>query len=289
VEHNISKHLMSRTVNVALVGAGGTGSQVVTALAQMHYALGKLGHPGGFHVTVIDDDHVSEANIGRQWFFPTDLGQYKADVLVNRVNMTMGTQWTSNPSRVTASSYLDFDLVIGAVDTRAARFAIVRAMERAGGGERYYADFGNRAMDGQFILGQVVGTNRKTNGGTLPHVGELFPDVIDPKVVDPDEGPSCSLAEALHKQSLFINRTLVSHGMAIVWELFWKKAITHHGVFVNLATGRTSSLAVDPKAWERFGYGEVKTHYRAHKPPHQKVRAKQGKGHTKPFPTQIIE
>jgi PRTRC genetic system ThiF family protein len=271
VEHNISKHLMSRPVTVALVGAGGTGSQVVTALAQMHYALVKLGHLGGFDVTVIDDDRVSESNIGRQWFFPTDLGQYKADVLVNRVNMTMGTHWKSCAAKVTASSVLNCDLVIGAVDTRSSRFAIVRAMELARSGERYYADFGNRAMDGQFILGQVISAKRKTNGDTLPHVGELFPEVMDPKVVDPDEGPSCSLAEALHKQSLFINRTLVSHGMAIIWELFWKRKISHHGVFVNLATGRTSSLAVDPKAWERFGYGAVKTHYRLNKPPHQKA------------------
>lgn len=272
--HSISKHLMSRPVTVALVGAGGTGSQVITALAQMHHALVKLGHPGGFRVTVIDDDRVSEANIGRQWFFPADLGQFKADVLVNRVNMTMGTAWESSPTRVMASSVLNYDLVIGAVDTRSARFSIVRAMERAGGGESYYADFGNRATDGQFILGQVSSSNRKLNGDKLPHVGELFPEVIDAKVVDPDEGPSCSLAEALQKQSLFINRTLVSHGMAIIWQLFWKQEIAHHGIFLNLVTGRTSSLQVDPKVWERFGYGEAKTHYRANRPPHQKPLAR---------------
>lgn len=272
MEHMIDKALMGRPIRVFLIGAGGTGSQVVTALAQMHYALVKLGHPGGLDVTVIDDDKVSEANIGRQWFFPVDVGQYKSDVLVNRTNMTLGTQWKSVPERVTASSRLDADLVIGAVDSRSARFAILRAMERAPAAARYWLDFGNRKVDGQVILGQVVSDKRKTNGGTLPHVGELLPEVIDPKAVDPDEGPSCSLAEALEKQSLFINRTLVSHGMAMLWELFWKRKITYHGVFVNLATGRSSSLAVNEAAWERFGYGATKTHYRASKPPHQKAR-----------------
>lgn len=274
MEHSINPLLMQRTVTVALVGAGGTGSQVVTALAQMHHALVKLGHPGGLHVTVIDDDRVSDANIGRQWFFPVDVGQYKADVLVNRTNMTMGTGWDSITERITASHCLGFDIVIGAVDTRAARFAIVRAMERAPSANRYLLDFGNRKSDGQVILGQVVGGTRKTNGDTLPHVGELFPEVMDPKVVDPDEGPSCSLAEALSKQSLFINRTLVSHGMAMLWDLFWKQKITYHGVFVNLLTGRTSSLAVDPASWERLGYGNVKTHFRKNKPPHQKTVAR---------------
>lgn len=188
--------------------------------------------------------------------------------------MTMGTDWTSWTGRVDASSALRFDMVIGAVDTRAARFAIVRAIERTGGGETYYADFGNRATDGQFILGQVSSANRKTNGNKLPHVGELFPEVMNPKVIDPDEGPSCSLAEALQKQSLFINRTLVSHGMAVIWQLLWKREIYHHGIFLNLATGRTSSLAVDPKAWERFGYGAIKTHFRARREPFQKSVAR---------------
>lgn len=65
MQHTINPNLMTRPITVALVGAGGTGSQVVTALAQMHYALIKLGHPGGLNVTVIDDDRVSDANIGR--------------------------------------------------------------------------------------------------------------------------------------------------------------------------------------------------------------------------------
>jgi PRTRC genetic system ThiF family protein len=261
MEHAINPHLLQKTISVALVGAGGTGSQAITALAQMHYALVKLGHPGGLHVTVYDDDRVSESNIGRQWFFPADLGQYKADVLVQRVNMTMGTDWTSCPSKVSMSDTLHFDIVIGAVDTRMARLSIMRAMERGPSGA-YYLDFGNRAKDGQAILGQVVGANRKTNGGTLPHVGELFPEVMDPKVVDPDEGPSCSLAEALARQSLFINRTLVSHGMAMLWDLLRHHKITFHGVFVNLETGRVTSLPVCEKAWARFGYGVAKSHIR---------------------------
>lgn len=275
MEHAINPHLLRQTISVALVGAGGTGSQVITALAQMHYALVKLGHPGGLSVTVYDDDRVSESNIGRQWFFPADLGQYKSDVLVQRVNMTMGTDWTSCPSKVSMSDRLMFDIVIGAVDTRMARLSIMRAMERGPSGS-YYLDFGNRAKDGQAILGQVVGANRKTNGGTLPHVGELFPEVMDPKVVDPDEGPSCSLAEALARQSLFINRTLVSHGMAMLWDLLRHHKITFHGVFVNLATGRVTSLPVCEKAWARFGYGAAKAHIRLRpkKPSSQERKSK---------------
>jgi PRTRC genetic system ThiF family protein len=264
--HNIRARCLTQAVRVAVVGAGGTGSQVVTALASMHHALVALGHPGGFEVTVIDDDIVSPANIGRQMFFPSDVGQFKAEVLVNRVNMTFGTHWKASNCRLCASDTLSHDLVIGCVDTRRARFNILRAMERGVVGHAYWLDFGNRKADGQAHLGEVSRSGRKTNEPTkLPHIGELMPEVIDPDVVDPDEGPSCSLAEALEKQSLFINRALVAHGMAMLWELFRYGKIDHHAVFVNLKTGSARSMPVDPAAWERFGYGARKQHFRLKK------------------------
>jgi PRTRC genetic system ThiF family protein len=245
-----------------VVGAGGTGSQVITALAQMHHALRCLGR-GGFQVTLVDDDIVSEANVGRQWFFRSDVGQYKAEVLVNRVNLTLCTAWHASNSKITASSRVNQQLVIGCVDTRRARFAILRAMEESGPSMAYWLDFGNRRSDGQVVLGQVTKARRKTNPpDKLPHVGELCPEIVNPKIQDPDEGPSCSLAEALTKQSLMINRTLVAHGMAMLWELFHTGEIDHHGVFVNLKTGRTNPLPVDPKTWARFGYGTTKARFR---------------------------
>lgn len=63
-------------VTVFIIGAGGTGSQVITNLARMDTALQASGHPG-LHVTLFDPDTVTQANIGRQiqnniqdFFFP---------------------------------------------------------------------------------------------------------------------------------------------------------------------------------------------------------------------------
>ena len=58
----------------SVIGAGGTGSQMLMGLAQLHTAMIALGHPGGLDVTVIDSDQVSEANVGRQMFYPSDVG-----------------------------------------------------------------------------------------------------------------------------------------------------------------------------------------------------------------------
>lgn len=52
--HYTDKYLLSpyHPVTVFVVGAGGTGSQVVTNLARMSMALQSLGHPG-LHLTVL--------------------------------------------------------------------------------------------------------------------------------------------------------------------------------------------------------------------------------------------
>ena len=85
--HFTDRYLLNprHPVTVFVIGAGGTGSQVITNLARMSMALQALGHPG-LHVTVFDPDTVSQANIGRQLFSETELGLNKAVSLVTRIN-----------------------------------------------------------------------------------------------------------------------------------------------------------------------------------------------------------
>ena len=259
MEHRLDLRLLNKRVDVTVVGAGGTGSQVVAGLAQLHHALVSLGHPQGLRVTLVDDDTVSEANIGRQMFYPSDVGQPKATVLVNRVNLTMGLAWRAVTNRIDAASQLRTDIVIGCVDNRKARQSILSAMSGAGG---YWLDFGNRQHDGQVILGQVQGTWDTPISERLPHVGDLFPELIDPSQDAADDMPSCSLADALEKQSLFVNRGVAVWGLNMLWELFRHGKLDYHGVFVNLKTGRASSLPVSQEAWARFGYPAKKTRKR---------------------------
>ena len=74
--HFTDRYLLNprHPVTVFVIGAGGTGSQVITNLARMSMALQALGHPG-LHVTVFDPDTVSQANIGRQLFTGTEQGR----------------------------------------------------------------------------------------------------------------------------------------------------------------------------------------------------------------------
>jgi PRTRC genetic system ThiF family protein len=261
MKHAFPKGLRTRPVYVHVIGCGGTGSQVLTALAQLDCAIRALGHPG-LLVTAVDGDTVSHANVGRQMFYPSDVGHYKSEVLIHRINLALGTRWEARICKLQAGDSLATDIVIGCVDTRAARFAIMRSLER-GAGMPYWLDFGNARDTGQVVLGQVSSDGRTRNpAGKLPHIGELFPEAIDPTLDGTDDTPSCSLAEALEKQALFINRAVTVHGMDLLWQLFRHGELTHHGAFINLKSGNVKPIPVDPAYWARFGYGPVKKHVR---------------------------
>ncbi len=85
--HFTDKYLLQPTnpVMVNLIGAGGTGSQLLTALGRINLSLNALQHPGIF-VRVFDDDIITAANKGRQLFADSEIGLPKAAALINRVN-----------------------------------------------------------------------------------------------------------------------------------------------------------------------------------------------------------
>ena len=56
-----------RKTKVVIIGAGGTGSELISQLFKINYTLIELGS-AGLDVTLIDDDIVSPTNIGRQSF-----------------------------------------------------------------------------------------------------------------------------------------------------------------------------------------------------------------------------
>ncbi|MBK4737906.1 PRTRC system ThiF family protein [Noviherbaspirillum pedocola] len=252
--HQFHPDLLRRQVRVAVIGAGGTGSQLMNNLARLHLALLALGHPGGLHVTLWDDDVVSAANVGRQSFYPVDIGAAKASTIVNRLNLGFQLNWSSRVRRIDAGSDLDrADIIIGCVDNRKARLAILKAADR--NRVLYWLDCGNRLGDGQVVLGEVCPLRAKQRKELrLPHAADLYPELIDPSLDAEDDVPSCSLADALEKQALFINTLVAMFACNVLTELFRHGQITYHGVFVNLKSGRTSPLQVSEDVWKRFGY-----------------------------------
>lgn len=233
-------------VTIDLVGMGGTGSQVLTGLARMNEALLGLGHPG-LHVRAWDDDEVTTANLGRQMFSQADLGLNKAVVLISRVNKFFGSSWEAMPEKYTGST--TSNIIITCIDTAKGRVEIAKRLSMIENkcepfdAAYYWLDLGNLQHTGQVCLGTIVSIKQpkvefKTKA-VLPTVVKKFPALK--KIREETQGPSCSLAEALEKQDLFINSTLAQFGCNLVWKLFKEQRIKHHGCFINL-----ENLVVNP-------------------------------------------
>jgi PRTRC genetic system ThiF family protein len=255
--HSAPSAYLSRAVNFLLVGCGGNGSLMLTGLGRLNYALTALGHPG-FDVTAYDDDTVSEANMGRQMFSPADVGLHKSSVLVHRVNQFFGLNWRAEPRRFNADQDAgSFQLngkptiVIVCVNSAAARadiYGLLESMRFRG----YILDLGNRASDGQVLLGQLptrddlpplLSGDGMEPPARLPAPHHTFPELAD-TAAPADDAPSCGLAEALERQELFVNQAVATPALALLWEFFRYGQITWRGAFVNLKTVNMRPIAI---------------------------------------------
>ena len=215
-----------------MVGAGGTGSVFLTHLCRISSAWTKLGGEA-FEIEVFDPDTVSEANLARQVFCRADIGSHKAAVLAQRMKAFFGLEVGARPRAFEKEERDRFDVpravptavYVGCVDNLAAR----RAIRDAKG---YWLDIGNTDNAGQVILG----------GFGLPNFFDLHPEMKRAK--DKQNLLSCSLAEALERQDLFINSTLAALAGQLLWQLMRKGGLNHHGYYVNLARGLVAPIPV---------------------------------------------
>ena len=258
--HYIDNYLINpqHPVTVNLIGAGGTGSQVLTGLARLDVTLRALGHPGLF-VTLYDPDIVTEANIGRQLFGYPDMGLNKAQCLITRINNFFGNDWKAVPDIFPAmlkNACRDnmANITITCTDNIKSRldlWNILKAVQIPDycdyATPLYWMDFGNTQTSGQVVLGTVPKKIKQPASQLYETVGSL--KVITrlvkyARVKEEDSGPSCSLAEALDKQDLFINSTLAQLGCNILWKMFRNGMIEHHGVFLNLGTMKVNPINI---------------------------------------------
>lgn len=256
IEHTLPTDLLGRrSVRVLVVGAGGSGSAIVMGLPYLDQAMRVWGHPYGLEVAMIDADTVSETNCIRQPFSTSDIGQYKATVLINRINLFWGLKWSAIPAFLDEhtrwrSDDRGPDLVIGCVDTRAARRAIERALTKSLNRTAYWLDLGNNAASGQYVLGQPLNARNRKKAVRLRTISELYPEIVDVEAGE-DPLPSCSAVEALDRQEPFINQTLAASALAMLARLFRYGKLSHHGGFFNAQSNQMIGLPVDPSLWRK--------------------------------------
>ena len=245
--HILSDRLLTRPVEVHVVGCGGTGSQLLPRLAQLSKCMVALGHPHGLHVTAWDADTVAEHNCLRQNFFPVDTGLNKASVLINRLNIGHGLAWHDEPRDFTRQSvgHINADFIIGCVDSKASRREI-DAVVRRSYQNTYWIDAGNDAASGQVIVGEWS-HKAQNDPNRLPLVTELYPEIVTGA---DDNAPSCSARASIFKQGLATNALVATWVYAWLAEALRHGRIGWSGIFINLESGRASSIPVSKAAWD---------------------------------------
>ncbi|WP_199117833.1 PRTRC system ThiF family protein [Pedobacter sp. ASV28] len=261
--HFTDNYLLNPTnpISVNLIGAGGTGSKALTALMEINESLIALGH-AGLQVRLWDDDVVTEANLGRQRFFGCETGLYKSVALINRINRCVGTNWKAETVKFGKDSVGRLPenaraiITITCVDSVQARFGVAEILKELKDGHRrhhhdeprYWLDFGNGQHTGQAIL-STVGEIKQPRSekyltvAGLPFVTDEFGELLRQSEAQ-DDTPSCSLAEALEKQELFINSSLAQMGCSLLWSLFRYGMTENRGFFLNLRDFRSHPLKV---------------------------------------------
>jgi PRTRC genetic system ThiF family protein len=239
-------HLQTdETINVVLIGAGGNGSSMLDGLLSIHVALTTGFDLPGLQVVVVDDDTVAPHNVIRQRFYPHEVSIHKSVALCHRTNMTFGTNWQALPRRFSEKD-TDLikwaDVVITAVDSLAARKAVVKAssyqQERC---YKYWLDMGVDRSQGQVVLGGLKDYSMKDR---LPNVVAHYPEILTAE--EKHDEPSCSAAESLSRQDLFVNQTAALIASQLLWQTLRQGAFNRNGAVFDVQTGRQQPLPLAP-------------------------------------------
>lgn len=234
-----------RVIKIALIGVGGSGSAIAQELMQLDTTLRALDSASGLSVEVFDGTVVTNANICRQAYFPTQVGSNKAQATVWTANNLHGKQWVAHPRHfeVGKDNLSEFDVVITAVDKPSVRYNISQLPPRK---TVLWLDMGNDATQCQIVLGELA--SRKY----LPHICDLY----DYEHLSDDDGleKSCSAEESIRKQELGVNQFAARVGAQLLWNLFRHGKIDTHGAYVDVKTLQVDPLVIDEQTWEIYGY-----------------------------------
>ena len=258
--HYIDNYLIDpqHPVTVNLIGAGGTGSQVLTCLARLDVTLRALGHPG-LSVTLYDPDIVSGTNIGRQLFSDSDIGLNKAKCLITRVNNFFGNDWKAEPrpypsvlKEVKRDEIANITVTCtDNIKSRLDLWNVLGKMPPASYTDNatplYWMDFGNTQTTGQVFIGTVRNKIKQPVSKEflpVPRMNVITEEVSYSVIKEKDSGPSCSLVEALGKQDLYINSMLAQVGCGILWRMFKEGRTLYRGAYINLDTLRVNPIPV---------------------------------------------
>jgi PRTRC genetic system ThiF family protein len=259
------------TVTITVIGAGGTGSILLTTLARLNQAILRLNRTY-LRIRVYDPDRITENNVTRQAYSPSDIGLFKCITLVQRLNRFYNTTWYACPyTWAEDPESVRANLIITCTDTAVSRTTLAPYLPEWNSTTdhprrfAYWLDLGNTLSTAQVILGGYGAKDHEYTPGSsqisgdefaegdwknridtepiprLPFVTEMY-DLKEYETANPS--PSCSLAESLGQQHIMINDLCAKVASCLIWDLFTQERIDWRGSFINLETLNIRKLRI---------------------------------------------
>ncbi len=252
------------TLRFIVVGAGGTGSFAVPAIARLIYEL-KQQQNKSAEMLIVDPDVVENGNIPRSNFCFAEIGRYKAQTLAERVSTAWGIETSFSCERFdpekhlksSTSDYRSLTIIVGCVDNFMARREMHRALDEFrsyGDASRlWWIDGGNGRTSGQVLLGSTTKRLKVEQYFTgtsicraLPSPSLQHSDLLEPEKVEAKSDASCPERIRLGEQGLYINQRVAVEMVEILSSLLLTRNLRRFAVYFEFESGTAKSLYSTP-------------------------------------------
>lgn len=231
-------------------GCGGTGAYVAEGLCRLTINSGNT-------IYLIDPDRVEERNVGRQNFYPEDIGKFKVQVLAERFSWQFKRRIHYLARKVEHINVAERgNINIGCVDNASAREMLQWAGYRMMAGRfsyqhfgGWYIDAGNAEDTGQVLIGNSF--PRELSQAFQPASGRCdklpLPTVQQPGLLVPvpEPQPDCAEGVEMEEQSPVINRMMADLVLVFVHKLLANK-LHWMGAYIDIETGTLSTVNATP-------------------------------------------
>lgn len=256
-----------------VVGAGGTGSYVIPAIARLMFEL-KESQNKPVEMMIVDPDVVESGNIPRSNFCGGEVGSFKAQSLAKRITLAWGLECHyanelfdgERHLKAPSSDYRSLKVIVGCVDNHLARRDIHLSIEKYKGyrssdaPDLWWIDGGNGRSSGQVLLGsntKKIKPDQHFPGTSicrsLPAPSLVHPELLDAEMKVKSDDPerlSCPDRIRLGEQSLNINQRVAVEMAEMLTEMFLTRSLRRFASYFDLESGTSRSLYCTPEQVE---------------------------------------
>ena len=203
---------------VAVVGCGGTGGFVAEGLNRLL--------PDSMGILLVDHDRVEPANLVRQNFYSNELGQFKSQVLAQRLSDKFRRRIAYATMPVSMLQKMP-DLIIGCVDNGLARRDIADKIAQKCNPplslyRGWWVDAGNGRNFGQVLIGNCTTAHMKKSFESSHEICFALPLPTTQRpelLLELPPAPACAQDVAAGEQNPVINQCMASLVLEVVYKI----------------------------------------------------------------------